>query len=148
MRKLVVMLLSAFVFASQLSAFVVTAQHNVKAKGQKLLTPTSDTQNRQEPQATLPSLLQPQRHLALQELASVITEAQSLENKTEAIRVLSKSANLMWLQAPAKSRKMFQQLWQLTNEQTGENRRSPDRHFEVSRSPRLEVSGYFTRDGI
>jgi hypothetical protein len=143
------MLLSAFVFASQLSAFIVTAQPKVNVKGQKQLAPVSKAQNREEPQPTLPSLLQPHRQLALQELASVITEAQSLENKTEAFRVLSKSANLMWLQSPTKSRTMFQQLWQLTNEQTGESEeaRTDILRYLAPRDSKLAATLLETVDG-
>jgi len=57
---------------------------------------------------------------AIQELSSVIADAQSLTNRGDAFRVLSKSANLLWLSAPEKSRAMFQQLWRLSA--TGENR--------------------------
>ncbi|MBA3356790.1 MAG: hypothetical protein H0U18_12810 [Pyrinomonadaceae bacterium] len=120
MRKLAVMLLSLFVLTAQLSALVVKAQHDVNV-GQKRLTTVSKGENKQEQPPTVASSSQPQRQLAFQELASVIVEAQNLQNKTDAFKVLSKSANLLWLQSPAKSRSMFQQLWQLTNEQIGEN---------------------------
>lgn len=56
---------------------------------------------------------------AFQELTSVITEAQNLQNKTDVFKVLSKSANLLWLQSPTKSRSMFQELWQLSKAQEG-----------------------------
>ncbi len=121
MRKLAVVLLSLFVFTAQLSAFVVSAQHDVNVVDQKRLTTVSKGENRQVQRPSVPSPSQPQRQLAFQELGSVIVEAQNLQNKTDAFKVLSKGANLLWLRSPTKSRSMFQQLWQLTNEQIGEN---------------------------
>jgi len=73
------------------------------------------------------------RQLAFQELASVIAEAQNLHNKTDAFKVLSKSANLLWLQSPTKSRSMFQQLWELTNEQIGENDEREEARTDILR---------------
>lgn len=133
MRKLAVVLLSAFLFTAQISAFVVTAQHDGNVVGQKRLTNVSKGENRQEQRPTVPSSSQPMRQLAFQELASVIAEAQNLQNKTDAFKVLSKSANLLWLQSPTKSRSMFQQLWQLTNEQIGENDEREDARTDILR---------------
>jgi len=78
-------------------------------------------------------LSQPQAQLAVQELASVVADAQNLKNKTESFKVLSKSANLLWLDAPAKSRSMFRQLWQLTNNQSGENDDREEARTEILR---------------
>lgn len=121
MRKLLVVLLSALLFGSPFASFVVTAQRDVRIIEPKQSPPISKNESRREPRPALPSLSQPQGQLALQELASVIAEAGVLPNKSDAVRVLAKSANLAWLQTPAKSRSMFQQLWQLTNEQNGES---------------------------
>ncbi|MDQ3172107.1 MAG: hypothetical protein M3Q91_00155 [Acidobacteriota bacterium] len=133
MRKLAVVLLSAFVFTAQISAFVVTAQHDRNVVGQKRLTTLSKGENRLEQRPTVPISSQPMRQLAFQELASVIAEAQNLHNKTDAFKVLSKSANLLWLQSPTKSRSMFQQLWELTNEQIGENDEREEARTDILR---------------
>ncbi|CAN5864081.1 hypothetical protein BH18ACI4_BH18ACI4_20530 [soil metagenome] len=116
MRKLAVVLVSLSVLTAQLSAFVVSAQHDVN-DGQKRPTTISKVENRQEQRTTVMSSPQPRRQLAFQELASVIAEAQNLQDKTDAFKVLSKSANLLWLRSPTKSRSMFQQLWQLASDQ-------------------------------
>ncbi len=133
MRKLAVVLLSAFVFTAQISAFVVTAQHDRNVVGQKRLPTLSKGENRLEQRPTVPISSQPMRQLAFQELASVIAEAQNLHNKTDAFKVLSKSANLLWLQSPTKSRSMFQQLWELTNEQIGENDEREEARTDILR---------------
>ena len=133
MRKLAVVVLSAFVFTAQISAFVVTAQHDRNVIGQKRLTTLSKGENRLEQRPTVPISSQPMRQLAFQELASVIAEAQNLHNKTDAFKVLSKSANLLWLQSPTKSRSMFQQLWELTNEQIGENDEREEARTDILR---------------
>ena len=133
MRKLAVVVLSALVFTAQISAFVVTAQHDRNVIGQKRLTTLSKGENRLEQRPTVPISSQPMRQLAFQELASVIAEAQNLHNKTDAFKVLSKSANLLWLQSPTKSRSMFQQLWELTNEQIGENDEREEARTDILR---------------
>nr|MBA3514911.1 hypothetical protein [Pyrinomonadaceae bacterium] len=133
MRKLAVVLLSASLVTLPLPSFVVTAQHDRKVVGQKRLTTVSKGENRQEERPAVPSSSQPQRQPAFQELASVIVEAQKLQNKTDAFKVLSKSANLLWLQSPTKSRSMFQQLWQLTNEQIGENDEREEARTDILR---------------
>jgi hypothetical protein len=133
MRKLAVVLLSVLVFTAQLSAFLVAAQDNGNVAGKKRLTLPSKDDNRQERRPPVPSSSQPQRQLAIQELASVIAEAQSLEDKTDAYKVLSKSASLLWLHAPVKSRSMFQQLWQLTSERIGENDDREDARTDILR---------------
>ena len=115
MRKLVVILLAVFVFTSQLSTLVITANNDVNVASKRSV-PISKDETKPVNRSTLPSLSQPQPQLAVQELANVIADAQNLKDKTEAFRVLSKSANLLWLDAPTKSRSMFRQLWQLTNE--------------------------------
>lgn len=115
MRKLAVTLLAALVFTSQLLTFVVTAQYDVNVVG-KPLAPLAKGETRPVNRSIPPSLSQPQGPLAVQELASVIADAQNLKNKTESFKVLAKSASLLWLEAPTKSRSLFRQLWQLTNE--------------------------------
>ncbi|MCM3906460.1 MAG: hypothetical protein ND866_32635 [Pyrinomonadaceae bacterium] len=133
MRKLTVVLLSLFVFTPQLSVFVVTAQHDGNVVGQKRLTTVSKSEKGQEHRPTVPSSSQPQPQLAVQELASVIVEAQNLQNKTDAFKVLAKSANLLWLRSPTKSRSMFLQLWQLTNDQMGENDEREEARTDILR---------------
>jgi hypothetical protein len=132
MRKLAITLLAVFVFTSQLSAFVVTAQYDVNVVG-KPLAPLSKGESRPVNRSIPPSLSQPQAPLAVQELASVIADAQNLKNKTESFKVLSKSASLLWLEAPTKSRSLFRQLWQLTNEPNVENDDREEARTEILR---------------
>ena len=86
---------------------------------QETRTPVSNTtknqpRNKNEPRNYVPSTPQLSNQPAVQELAGVIADAQNLPNRSDAFKVLSKSANLLWLSSPAKSRTMFQELWQLT----------------------------------
>lgn len=117
MRKLSVVLLSTILFASQLPAFVVTAQRPGKVGHQEWVNTVSKDDKGKDQRPTVLSSSLPPPELALQELASVIAEAQNLQDKRDAFKVLAKSANLLWLQSPTKSRSMFQQLWQVTNEE-------------------------------
>jgi len=132
MRKLAVILLAVLVFTSQLFTFVATAHYDIHLVD-KRPPPLSKAESEPVNRSTLPSLSQPQAQLAVQELVSVIADAQNLKNKTEAFKVLSKSANLLWLDAPAKSRSMFRQLWQLTNNQSGENDDREEARTEILR---------------
>lgn len=120
MRKIATLLIAAILVTAQLSAFV-TAQHQLSAVNNKRLTDVSKSEKSQEQRPAVPSLTQSHRRLAVRELAGVIVEAQGLQDKSEALRVLAKSANLLWLQSATKSRAMFLQLWQLTYEQVGDN---------------------------
>ncbi|MCM3872650.1 MAG: hypothetical protein ND895_18370 [Pyrinomonadaceae bacterium] len=133
MRKLAVGLLSASVFSAQLTQFMASAQRNGNAVGQRRPITVSKSDNRQERRTAVPSSSQPQRHLAFQELASIIVEAQDLQNKTDAFKVLAKSANLLWLDSPTKSRLMFRQLWQLANEQLGESDEREEARTDILR---------------
>lgn len=80
---------------------------------QETRTPVSNTIKNQ-PRNYVPSSSQLPNQPAIQELSGVIVDAQNLPNRSDAFKVLSKSANLLWLSSPAKSRTMFQELWQLT----------------------------------
>ncbi len=132
MRKLALMLLAATVFTSQLTAFVVTAQYDIRVANERL-TPLSKGENGPVNRSIPPSLSQPQAQLAVEELASVIADAQNLKNKTNAFKVLSKSASLLWLEAPTKSRVMFTQLWQLTKDPNGDNDDREEARTEILR---------------
>lgn len=121
MRKLGFVILSAFVFAAQFSPFLITAQHKVKVVSNQGPKATSTGGSKTIPRLTISSSSRSPRKLALEELANVIVEAQNLQNKTDAFKVLSKSANVLWLESPTKARSMFQHLWELTNQQDAEN---------------------------
>jgi hypothetical protein len=117
MRKLAVVVLSLFLLTPQLSVFVV-AQRDGSLGKKRLAVLKSEKKPERRPavQSSSQPQPQPQRELAFQELASVIIEAQNLQDKADAFKVLAKSANLLWLRSPTKSTTMFLQLWQVAKE--------------------------------
>ena len=102
------------------STFLIGLTLPLSVAGQKRPAPIAKATSKKEPRASIPSAAQVPNQSAVKELSSVITEAQGLTNKSDAFRVLAKSANLLWLYAPEKSRVMFQELWQLA--EAAENR--------------------------
>ena len=99
MRKPAMVILSVLVFTAQLGTFVGAANEPSTVGQTRIITVVKD-ENRQEQRPTPPASLQPEQHLAFQELQSVSEEAQHLQNKTDVFKVLSKSANLLWLYSP------------------------------------------------
>lgn len=89
MRKLAAVLLSSALFASQPGTLGVTANRIGFVGHQGTVTSFLKRNNGNEQRIADSSSSRPQHQLPFQELASVIAEAQNLQEKTSAFRVLA-----------------------------------------------------------